>query len=199
MERWGDEDTHQSINLTDNASVEVVKPKFSIEKVSDNKKTNVGDIVSFTIKYTNTGKLDLKGVYIKDNEYSNGLKYKSFKNDGNWKFDGKDTWYYNGVLKPGESIDLVLYFIATTAGVHENTAVAGHNLTNDTLNSTADVTALENNESNPENETTVELNETIESSAPATKLVDINATGNPLFVLLLCLIGISFAPLRGKK
>ena len=47
-----------------------------------------------------------------------------------------DTWYYNGKLEPGQSATLKLFFKALTAGKKSNTASAGHNMNNDTLEDT---------------------------------------------------------------
>ena len=72
-------------------------------KTSNNDTVHVGDMVTFTLNYTNTGKFSLTGVYIKDNEYTNGLVYKDYSDKDLWTFDGTDTWYYNSELAPGES------------------------------------------------------------------------------------------------
>lgn len=125
-----------SINLTDEAVVVVGPPTFSLEKISNYEDANVGDIVSFTIVYSNTGNRTITGAYITDNIYSDGLQYYDYSNNEAWTFDGTDTWYYNYKLKPGESVTLTVFFKALTAGKKSNTASAGHNMNNETLEST---------------------------------------------------------------
>lgn len=149
---YGDVDIHRHIEVWGNNSVRVGVPEFTLVKTSNNDTVNVGDMVTFTLNYTNTGKFSLPGVYIKDNEYTNGLVYVDYSDKDLWTFDGTDTWYYNSELAPGESAILELTFQATTAGEKNNTAIAGHNLTDDTLNSTDDVLVVENNETPEEPE-----------------------------------------------
>ena len=165
-------------------------------------------MVSFTINYTNTGTINLTGVYIKDNEYTNGLEYSDYSDKDLWTFDGTDTWYYNSVLAPGESAILELTFQATTAGEKNNTAVAGNNMTNETVNSTDDVLVEEPEEPETPDEPSPDEPETpdepeeepVEEPVSAVqKAVSLPAAGNPLFVLFSSLILLSCVSLRGKK
>ena len=198
---WGPNEVHEHIERWGNNSVYVGVPEFTVEKVALTKEVKVGDEVIFNVTVTNTGDINLTGVYIQDNEYSNGLEYSDYSDKGDWTFDGTDKWTYNGKLAPGEKISLLLTFTATSPGVKNNTAVCGNNLTNETLNSTDNVTVTENKtdddpvvpEEDPEE--TPEDDEVQEETSSAAK----NATGNPLFVLLLCLIAVGFVPSRGKK
>lgn len=222
---WGEE---KDINISSNASVIVGKPEFTIEKVASDKEVNVGDIVTFKITYTNTGKVDLTGVYITDKDYSEGLVYSDYSDKSLWTFDGKDTWYYNDVLPVGESVVLELSFEVTTPGEKTNTAVGGHNITNETSESN-DTVLVKENEANPlgtpneddEEETPDDSEEpsddseetpdepvdtagagneiSVDKASPAKKVANIPATGNPLFVLLISLLTLCFVPLRGKK
>ena len=158
--------------------------------------------MSFTINYTNTGTINLTGVYIKDNEYTNGLEYSDYSDKDLWTFDGTDTWYYNSVLAPGESAILELTFQATTAGEKNNTAVAGNNMTNETLNSADDVLVEEPEEPETPDEPTPDEpeEEPVEEPVSAVqKAVSLPAAGNPLFVLFSSLILLSCVSLRGKK
>ena len=217
---WGEE---AAINVSSEDSVLVGKPEFTIEKVASEKEVKVGDKVSFKITYTNTGKIDLTGVYITDNDYSEGLVYSDFSDKSLWTFDGKDTWYYNDVLPVGESAVLELTFEATTPGEKTNTAIGGHNVTDDT--SEANDTVLvkeetklespeeepeeepeESPEKEPEEEPEEESEETPDGvdavsgdKAPVKKIANIPPAGNPLFVLLISLMSVCFVSLRGKK
>lgn len=218
---WGPNEIHEHIEEWGNNSVLVGEPEFTLVKTSNNDTVNVGDMVKFTLNYTNTGIINLTGVFIKDNEYTDGLEYSDYSDKDLWTFDGTDTWYYNSELAPGESAILELTFQATTAGEKNNTAIAGHNITNETLNSTDTVLVVENETDTPEEpeepeeepkepeeepeepeEPEEEPEEEVEE--PSTPVVEksipvIPAAGNPLFVLLISLVLLCFVPLRGKK
>ena len=216
---WGPEDEHITIVKKDNDTVKVGNIKFDIEKISNYKNVEVGDLVVFTIIYKNIGYRDLTGVYIKDNDYTQGIEYYDYSDKSLWTYDGVDTWYYNDILPRGESVTLELTFKATTSGFKNNTCIAGHNITNDTLNSTDNVTVLEKEteeddvkpDEDPEPEP-ISPEEPVEPEPPveppvepeppketATKTVDPKATGNPLCVLLLSLLALCFVPIRGKE
>ena len=200
---WGDADIHEHIEVWGNASVRVGEANFTLVKTSNNDTVNVGDMVSFTINYTNTGSVNLTGVYIKDNEYTNGLVFSDYSDKDLWTFDGTDTWYYNSELAPGESAILELTFQATTAGEKNNTAIAGHNLTDETLNSTDTVLVVEDEPDTPEEEPEEEPEKEPEEE-PSTPVAEkavpaIPAAGNPVFVLIMSLVLLCFVPLRGKK
>ena len=179
-------------------------PNLTVEKISNNKTVKVGEKISFTILLTNTGDCNLTGVYVKDNSYSDGLKYDSFIDEsGKWTFDGVDTWTYNGELAPGETASFDIVFEALTAGVKVNTAIAGSDITNET-NSTNQTEVNETPEDDiPENETPED--ETPEKDTPK-KIANIsknvgvaNATGNPLFALVAVLVILFGMPLRRRK
>ena len=216
---WGDADVHEHIERWGNSSVRVGVPEFTVEKVALTKEVKVGDDVIFNVTVTNTGEINLTGVYIQDNEYTNGLEYFDYSDKANWTFDGTDKWTYNGKLAPGDSVSLLLTFTATSVGVKNNTAVCGNNLTNETLNSTDNVTVTENEtengtdddvdvpevpdetpEEDPQNPEEVPEETPRESEVQKeTSSVAKTATGNPLFVLLFSLIALCFIPLRSKK
>ena len=210
---WGPDEIHEHVEEWGNNSVLVGVPEFTLVKTSSNDTVNVGDMVSFTINYTNTGTINLTGVYIKDNEYTNGLEYSDYSDKDLWTFDGTDTWYYNSVLAPGESAILELTFQATTAGEKNNTAVAGNNMTDETVNSTDDVLVEEPEEPETPDEPTPDEPETPDEPTPdepeeepveepvsaVQKAVSLPAAGNPLFVLFSSLILLSCVSLRGKK
>ena len=174
-------------------------PNLTVEKISNNKTVKVGEKISFTILLTNTGDCNLTGVYVKDNSYSDGLKYDSFIDEsGKWTFDGVDTWTYNGELAPGETASFDIVFEALTAGVKVNTAIAGSDITNET-NSTNQTEVNETPEDEvPEDETPEK--DTPKKIANISKNVGVaNATGNPLFALVAVLVILFGMPLRRRK
>ena len=216
--KWKDWDDEKEFNLTDDDYVIVGKPEFTIEKISNYETARVGEMVSFTIIYTNTGYRPLTGVYITDNEYTDGIEYSDYSDKSIWTFDGKDTWYYNEVLEPGDSAVLELTFKATSIGQKNNTAVGGHNITDETKNDSDTVLIISNKIGSsdasaeddeedvdiPDEDDVDEPDDDSETDVPepkpsAAKVVSLPKAGNPLFVLLLALLTLCFVPLRGKK
>ena len=213
-------------NSSDN--VEVIKPDINVVKISLNKTVNIGELTLFEIIVTNTGNVDLESVYVIEDEYGSGLIYNGFKNGtGNWTHsltDSKHTYYLDHVLAVGESASLIVSFNTTKVGNFTNTVVAG--FSNDTVNAT-NTTEVVNNTNNtdvfnstdnetdiPEPETPGEdlivYTPTDEDSGQATssiyeekhpessKSIDSKATGNPLAILIVCLILIGQALIRRK-
>ena len=140
----------ENITLTSNSSVVVGAPSFSLEKISNYENVKVGDILSYSLIYTNTGYRDLTGVYIIDRDYSDGLEYIDYSDKGLWTYDGNGRWDYNGVLEAGESVTLELFFKALTPGDKTNTAIAGNGYNNVTSNSTDTVLVKVDETSTPE-------------------------------------------------
>ena len=207
---WGPKESQKDIELNEEADVVVGQPTFSIDKISNFKEAKVGDTVSFSIVYSNTGNRTITGAYIKDNTYSSGLQYLDFSDKDSWTFDGKDTWYYNGKLEAGQSATLTLFFKALAAGKQSNTASAGHNINNDTLNDTDTVlikeevngTAdTEGSEVEPEEPDEEPDEEPSEEPTPGVKgsVAKTHPTGNPLVVLLISLLTLCFVQRKGKK
>ena len=197
-------------------TTKVISPNMTVEKISNNQTVKVGEKVSFTIVVTNTGDCALTGVYITDSDYSDGLVYDSFVDkSGKWAFDGKDTWNYDGELGVGESANIEIIFVATTAGEKVNTAFVGNNLTNQTENSTNTTNVTEipkDNDTNEtqedvpkDNQTTVDVPKDNQTTVDVPKetqtksLKVTNATGNPLFALAIVLSILGIIPLRRKK
>ena len=181
----------------------VISPNMSIEKISNNQTVEVGEKVSFTITVKNTGDCNLTGVYITDKDYSDGLTYDSFvDSSGKWSFDGKDTWNYDGELEVGESASIEIIFVASTAGEKVNTAIAGNNITNETVNSTNTTNVTEVPEENTTNDTVVvpeEIPDDVHKETLKKTVKVANATGNPLFALVIVLSILGFVPLRRRK
>ncbi len=185
----------------------VISPNMTIEKISNNQTVEVGEKVCFTITVKNTGDCNLTGVYITDKDYSDGLTYDSFVDStGKWSFDGKDTWNYDGELEVGESASIEIIFVASTAGEKVNTAIAGNNITNDTVNSTNTTNVTEVPEENTTNDTNdtddvpeEDIPEDVLKETPKKTVKVANATGNPLFALVAVLVILFGMPLRRRK
>ena len=236
---WGCDENHEHLEVRDNASVIVGEPEFTVNKTASSNVVEVGDIVNYNVTVTNTGRLNLTGVFVQDSDYSNGLKYLDYTDKELWEYDGQNKWTFVGVLAPGESTSLLLSFEVTKAGLLINNVIAGNGLKNETHSSEADVEAEEPEENktdgNPDdpdesdeeeiphdsdnNDDSENVDDTSDKSGDGSEEADnvsgetqdgnevqaetsksvMNATGNPLFVLLLCLIALGLVPSRGKK
>jgi hypothetical protein len=134
---WANEQGPElNITLTPSSAVAVGPPSFSLEKISNYENVKVGDILSYSLIYTNTGYRDLTGVYIIDRDYSDGFEYLDYSDKTLWTYSGNGRWDYNGVLAAGESVTLELFFKALTPGDKTNTAIAGNDYNDETTNST---------------------------------------------------------------
>ena len=168
---------------------------MTVEKTSLNKTVKVGQQVYFVIVVTNTGDCELTGVYVIEEEYSEGLVFDHMVPNKDWTFDGNNKFTYNKALGIGESASFTVVFNALSVGFKINTVTAGNNLTNDTVNST-DTTNVINDTVPPEPDVPVE-----EPPVPHKHHVpkhvkpDSHATGNPILLLLLAL----FVPLIRRK
>jgi len=185
----------------DTVTFNVYTPKMTVEKISNNKTVKVGELTSFTIVVKNTGDCNLTGVYVID-KGADGLKYDHTVDEtGKWSYDGNGRWNYNGTLGIGESAEFTIVFKAMSEGFKVNNAIAGNNLTNDTVNST-NTTNVTVDHDVPENETDVPDNTTVHPQKPvkpAKAKIDSKATGNPLMALIVVLIALGFASRRKKQ
>lgn len=198
-----------TLSNSTNTTTTYPNPEMSVRKISNNKVVRKGKTVSFTIVVENTGKYDITGLYIIDRDYTDGLKYDYYVDPTNkWQYAGNGKWEYNGVLKVGKKCKIILYFIAVKTGLQNNTVIAGNNQTNRTVNST--------NHTNVTNKTT-EKKKTRKPRQDHQNIThknktkvhhpkhhhrithDKNATGNPLFALILVLISLKVVTFRRRK
>ena len=194
-------------NVTNDTTVHVITPNMAVEKLTLNKTVIVGEKVGFVIVVKNTGECNLTGVYVIDSDYAEGLEYDNFVDEtGKWSYEGNGKWIYNDALGIGESAKLTIVFKALTEGFKVNNVTAGNNITNDTVNSTnttnvtveptQNETDVPDNETEvPENETDVPENITVDHKAK----IDAKATGNPLVVLIVVLVGLVLGSRRRKQ
>jgi len=170
----------------------VLHPDMSVRKITLDTQVEVGDIVSFVIVVENTGDCELTGVYVIDNDYSDGLEYLYMESDDDWIDEGDGRFTLARTLGIGESASLTVVFEATSAGFKVNNVTAGNNLTNETVKSsnTTNVT-----EEVPEPDVPVVPDVPHKHHVPKHVKPDTHATGNPIVLLLLAL----FVPLLRRK
>jgi hypothetical protein len=170
----------------------VLHPDMSVRKITLDTQVEVGDIVSFVIVVENTGDCELTGVYVIDNDYSDGLEYLYMESDDDWIDEGNGRFILARTLGIGESASLTVVFEATSAGFKVNNVTAGNSLTNETVKSsnTTNVT-----EEVPEPDVPVVPDVPHKHHVPKHVKPDTHATGNPIVLLLLAL----FVPLLRRK
>ena len=195
-----------TLSNSTNTTKTLPNPEMSVRKISNNKKVKVGKSVSFTIVIKNTGKYDITGLYIIDKDYTEGLVYDYFVDPSNlWQYVGDGKWIFNGVLKVGEERNITLFFIAKTVGLKYNSVIAGNNQTNKTENSTNKTKVVNETKKkvkkhkHPKKHKKPHENKTHNETKVHEVRYDKNATGNPLFALILVLITLNVSIFRRKK
>ena len=115
-----------------------------------------------------------------------------------WTYEGNNRWDYHKVLKPGESTTIILFFLAKTneTGLLNNTVFVGNNMTDDIENSTNHTRVILKNDTFKDNDTN-DTNKTVEKHHKSR--IDRNATGNPLYALILVLITLGVISPKRKK
>ena len=192
-----------------NTHVHIYNPSMSVRKISLNKTVYLGEQVGFIIVVSNTGDCDLTGVYVIDNDFTEGIVLNNMVPNGDWTFDGKDKFTYGKTLGVGESANFTVIFNTTSVGFKINNVTAGNNITNETVNSTNNTTVVnktvppEPEPPEPEPPVPVPPQPVPPSpevpSVPSKEIPDKHATGNPIFVLLLVLFTLSVNISRRKK
>ena len=118
-------------NETDNKTTEnkttVKKPGMDVNKKSLTPNVKAGEQTKFLITVWNTGELDLGNVFVKETMPAD-LEYADYTNKNLWRKEG-DIFYYNNVLRVGESADFTIIFNTNKTGSFTNVVVAGSNET----------------------------------------------------------------------
>ncbi|WP_407379895.1 CARDB domain-containing protein, partial [Methanobrevibacter sp.] len=102
--------------------VRVYQPDISAIKVALEEVVYSGNQTTFRIVITNTGDIELTGVFI-DEVIPEGLVYDHFIGT-NWTNDG-NMFYYNGSLAVGEDIELFIVVNTTVSGNFTNEIIVG--------------------------------------------------------------------------
>ena len=179
-----------------NTHMHVYTPKMSVQKISLYKTVKVGQQVRFVIVVKNTGDCELTGVYVIDDDYTQGIVIDHMIPNSAWTFDGKSKFTYGKTLGIGESSNFTVVFNTTSVGLKFNKVTAGNNITNQTVHCT--------NSTNVTNETEPMPPKPIPPSPEDHKIPNEemirakHATGNPIFVLLLVLFTLSVNISRKK-
>ena len=85
-----------------------------------------GNDAKFNITVMNNGNCNLTGIFVRDNDFSNGLIYKSFESTYNWVYNPENnTWILNDTLEPNQTADLTIIFTTSQSGVLVNNVSSG--------------------------------------------------------------------------
>ena len=120
-------------NKTDNDTVKVLKPSYTIEKIALNKNLHLGDLAVFEIMVHNDGEVNLDNITVSELLFE-GLDYLYFVDYLNsWEYVGDLTWSLNNTLVPGEYSGFFVYFNTTLPGKFINMISSGNKTANDTV------------------------------------------------------------------
>jgi len=166
---------------------------LALIKVVDKTKVTVGDKVTYTFTVTNNGPNDATGVKVVDSILT---KYK-FVSASSSDYDHSTGTWSIGNLANGSTVTLSVVVVMTEVGEHYNSAyVTGNENDTNTSNNNAssdNVTVEEAPEPIDEPEEPVE---DIPAVSEEPKVI-MHSAGNPLFMVLLALIGV-ILPLRRR-
>ena len=134
--------SNETENKTAKNDTEVVKPEFSVEKITITPLVSLGDQVIFEIVVINTGNATLNNVFVEESSYD-GLTFDHAQHQSHWiqsTVNGKNRWTLNTPFVPGEVAGLIVVFNTTKVGNFTNVVVAGSDETeNKTTNNTTKV------------------------------------------------------------
>ena len=119
--------SNETENKTTNNTTTVKKPGIDVNKKSLTPRVKSGEQTKFLITVWNTGELDLGNVFVKETMPAD-LEYADYTNKNLWRKDG-DIFYYNNILKVGESANFTIIFNTNKTGSFTNCVVAGSNET----------------------------------------------------------------------
>ena len=131
--------SNETENKTTNNTTTVLNPGMSVRKISLNESVLLGKQVGFIVVVSNTGNSNLTGVYVVDNDFTEGIVLDHMDPNDDWTFDGKDRFTYGKTLGVGESANFTIWFNTTSTGFKVNNVTAYSNETNKT-NSTNNTT-----------------------------------------------------------
>ena len=99
----------------------------SVFKETLNKTVEIGQEVQFRITVTNNGIQTLKGVFVNDSDFDEGLVYQSYLNEtGEWIFnESSKIWSLTTDLEKGDSASFIIIFKTTKVGELVNNVTAG--------------------------------------------------------------------------
>ena len=176
---------NKTANKTDNKTY---TPGLNVQKITLND-AKLGEITSFKIIVTNIGDCALGDIFVIE-QPCDGLDFDSYEGD-DWTMQD-DTFFFSGVLNPGESSEFTIFFIATKVGELVNTVIAGSNAT-DNVTAKNTTVVIENKTPDIQQNHTNKTKTVPEIPDKVVKTNVGRATGNPILALLgvLLIAGIS--------
>lgn len=103
---------------------DLINETFSKETL--NETILVNQTVDFRIVVSNKGQSAIYDIFVEDNDYSNGLKYESWRSEnGDWTYDEASKKWRLEELLPAKSASFIVTFRATSNGTFYNNATDG--------------------------------------------------------------------------
>ena len=182
--------------------------EMEISKISLNESVLVGQQVQFIIRVKNTGDTILHGITVLEDKYD-GLVYDSFiDNEDKWTYDNS-KWTYKYQLNINETAEFIVIFNTTKPGNFTNIIVVSSEETdNMTTNNTTSVEPVQPDDpDNPDNPDDPDNpDEPVKPDKPTKvgepkvlKKLAIKKVGNPILVLIICLVSLVLMPRRNRK
>ncbi len=130
-----------SVNNTTETNFTVLNSDLDVQKIALNQTVYAGNNSEFMIIVTNTGDVNLTGIIVEES-FDEGLSYVNFVDASQkWSYNNNTrTFYYDGVLVPGEAINFTVIFKTNVSGTFVNNVSAKSDQTaNKTANNTTTV------------------------------------------------------------
>ena len=182
---------NKTANKTDNKTY---TPGLNVQKITLND-AKLGEITSFKIIVTNIGDCALGDIFVIE-QPCDGLDFDSYEGD-DWTMQD-DTFFFSGVLNPGESSEFTIFFIATKVGELVNTVIAGSNAT-DNVTAKNTTVVIENKTPDIQQNHTNKTKTVPEIPDKVVKTNVGRATGNPILALLCVLLMVGISSIRRFK
>ena len=182
---------NKTANETENKTY---TPGLNVQKITLTD-AKLGEITSFKIIVTNIGDCALGDIFVIE-QPCDGLDFDSYEGD-DWTMQDS-TFFFNGVLNPGESAEFTIFFIATKVGELVNTVVAGSNAT-DNVTAKNTTVVIENKTPDIQQNHTNKTKTVPEIPDKVVKTNVGRATGNPILALLCVLLMVGISSIRRFK
>ncbi|MGN0177654.1 MAG: hypothetical protein ACI389_07475 [Methanobrevibacter sp.] len=184
---------------------------YTVDKITNDWNVTIGDEVEFIITIKNTGDTILNNIRVNEN-YPDNLIFKSFEGE-HWIREN-NTFIYQQQLRINKTIILKIIFEAVKPGNATNMVIVSTDEVGD-KNASANIKILDKNETpvtpvdpvnpvTPGNDTNRSDNDNtgvdaLNSDNNKSELITSSPkTGNPLLLMMLCLLALIF-PIKRKK
>ena len=114
--------TSKNVTVMDK-TINMTTTKISLERNG----VIIGNQARFEFRIVNTGTVDLYNVFIREDNFSEGLVYDSIRSDVPWTYDASTKTFILDKLEAGDFTTVHLIFNTTATGLMTNNATYGYN------------------------------------------------------------------------